>query len=46
MATNPNSGNENGDVEQSHDGFKNAIDQALLMRGNRNFDNRSDYELL
>jgi len=45
MATNPNSGNENGDVEQSHDGFKNAIDQALLMRGNRNFDNRSDYEL-
>src|ERR1035437_1340 len=45
IANNPNSGNENGDVEQSHDGFKNAMDQALMMRGSRNFENRREYEL-
>ena len=45
ISNNPNSGNENGDVEQSHDGFKNAVDQALMMRGSRNFDSRREYEL-
>jgi hypothetical protein len=45
IANNPNSGNENGDVEQSHDGFKNAMDQALMMRGSRDFESRHEYEL-
>jgi hypothetical protein len=44
ISNNPNSGNENGDVEQSHDGFKNAMDQALMMRGSRDFDSRHEYE--
>ena len=35
--TNPNSGNENGDVEQRHHRFKRAVDQALLLRGGRDF---------
>jgi len=35
--TNPNSGNENGDVEQRHHRFKRALDQALLLRGGRDF---------
>ncbi len=42
--TNPNSPNENGDVEQRNYRFKKAVDQALLLRGNRNFDNRISYE--
>jgi len=45
ISNNPNSGNENGDVEQSHDGFKNAMDQALMMRGSRDFESRQEYEL-
>ena len=45
IANNPNRGNENGDVEQSHDGFKNAMDQALMMRGSRDFESRQEYEL-
>jgi hypothetical protein len=36
-------GNENGDVEQSHHRFKRAVDQALLMRGSRDFDDRGAY---
>jgi hypothetical protein len=44
ISNNPNSGNENGDVEQSHNGFKNAVDQALMMRGSRDFDSRHEYE--
>ena len=35
--TNPNSGNENGDVEQSHHRFKRSVDQALMLRGSRDF---------
>lgn len=35
--TNPNSGNENGDVEQGHHRFKRAVDQALMLRGSRDF---------
>jgi len=41
--TNPASGNENGDVEQSHHRFKRAVDQALLMRGSRDFANVEEY---
>lgn len=37
--------NENGDVEQSHHRFKRAVDQALMLRGSRNFSTRKDYEL-
>ena len=34
---------ENGDVEQSHNRFKEAVDQALLLRGSRDFVNRAAY---
>lgn len=37
-------GNENGDVEQSHRQFKRAVDQALMLRGSRDFPGRADYE--
>jgi transposase len=36
--------NENGDVEQSHHRFKRAADQALMLRGSRNFATHKDYE--
>ena len=36
--------NENGDVEKSHDIFKKAVDQALLLRGSRDFDSIKAYE--
>jgi hypothetical protein len=36
-------GNENGDAEQSHRQFKRALDQALLLRGNRDFPGRDSY---
>lgn len=42
--TNPNSGNENGDIEQRHYRFKKALDQALMLRGSRDFNSRKDYE--
>jgi hypothetical protein len=35
---------ENGDVEQSHYRFKQAVDQALRVRGSRNFASRTAYE--
>jgi hypothetical protein len=35
---------ENGDVEQSHYRFKEAVDQALRVRGSREFAARSAYE--
>jgi len=37
-------GNENGDVEQRHHRLKRAIDQALMLRGSRDFENRKAYE--
>ena len=43
-ATNPYSGHENGDVESSHRHFKVALDQALLVRGSRDFASREEYE--
>src|SRR6516164_2302886 len=41
--TNPASGNENGDVEQSHHRFKRAVDQALMLRGSRDFSSVEEY---
>ncbi len=35
---------ENGDVEQSHFRFKEAVDQALRVRGSRDFADRRTYE--
>ncbi len=34
---------ENGDVEQAHFRFKQAVDQALRVRGSREFTNRDGY---
>jgi hypothetical protein len=42
-ATNPASGHENGDCEQSHRRFKEAVEQALLLRGSRDFASREEY---
>lgn len=36
--------NQNGDVEQSHFRFKTAVDQALRVRGSRDFADRASYE--
>jgi len=41
---NPGSGNENGDVEQRNYRFKRAVDQALMLRGSRDFESRKEYE--
>lgn len=35
---------ENGSVESSHRYLKEAIEQALLLRGHRDFENRTAYE--
>lgn len=35
--------NENGDIEQRHYRFKRALDQALLLRGSRNFGTQQEY---
>jgi hypothetical protein len=36
--------NENGDIEQRHHRFKRAVEQALLLRGSHDFENRRRYE--
>lgn len=36
--------NENGDIEQSHHRFKRALDQALMLRGSRDFATVDDYK--
>ena len=41
--TNPASPHENGDVEKSNDLFKKAVDQALIIRGSRDFDTIEQY---
>jgi hypothetical protein len=41
--TNPASPNENGDAEQSHHRFKRAVEQALLLRGSRDFADLAEY---
>jgi ribosomal protein S21 len=44
VSINPGCSNENGDVEQSHHRFKKAVDQALILRGSRDFSSRGQYE--
>ena len=41
---NPGEAHENGDVEQSHFRFSNAVDQELMLRGSRDFSSRDEYE--
>ena len=41
---NPREAHENGDAEQSHNRFKQAVDQALLLRGSRDFTDRAAYD--
>src|SRR5437762_6911643 len=44
QSINPTKSHENGDVEQSHRQFKRALDQALMLRGGRDFGSRPAYE--
>jgi hypothetical protein len=44
QAIQPRQANENGDVEQSHHRFKQAVDQSLMLRGSRDFASRGDYQ--
>ena len=44
QAINARKAHENGDAEQSHNRFKQAVDQALMLRGSRDFDDRAVYE--
>lgn len=37
-------GHENGDVEQSHYRFKEAVKQALMLRGCKDFESEADYK--
>ncbi|MCK4828439.1 IS21 family transposase, partial [bacterium] len=36
--------NENGDVEQSHNRFKKAVEQSLMLRGSKDFADREEYK--
>ena len=36
---------ENGDIEQRHHRFKRALDQALMLRGSRDFESRKTYAI-
>jgi len=36
--------NENGDIEQRHHRFKRALDQALMLRGSRDFADIEEYQ--
>jgi transcriptional regulator with XRE-family HTH domain len=40
----PGESHQNGDVESAHHQFKVALDQALRVRGHRDFRNRAAYE--
>lgn len=42
--TQPAHPNENGDIEQRHHRLKTAIEQALILRGSRDFNSRAEYE--
>jgi len=44
QAINARNAHENGDVEQSHNRFKTAVDQALMLRSSRDFEDQEDYE--
>jgi transcriptional regulator with XRE-family HTH domain len=39
----PGIAHENGDIEQAHHRFKDAVDQALRLRGSRDFADRAAY---
>ncbi len=41
--TNPGSPNENGDIEQSNNRLKRAVDQRLMLRGSRDFTSQKEY---
>jgi hypothetical protein len=41
--TQPASPHENGDIEQRHFRFRKAVDQALMLRGHRDFESRRAY---
>lgn len=43
---NPGQSHENGSIESRHDSLKTALDQALRLRGSRDFDDRPAYESL
>ena len=40
----PGQAHENGDIEQRHYRFRVALEQALLLRGHRDFADRQEYE--
>jgi len=42
-AIQPGKAHEDGDVEQRHHRFKVALDQALMLRGSRDFESREAY---
>ena len=42
-AIQPRKANQNGDVEQGHNRFKMAVEQALLLRGRRDFESKRHY---
>jgi hypothetical protein len=44
QAINARKAHENGDAEQSHYRLKQTIDQALMLRGSRDFADRAAYE--
>ncbi len=41
--TNPGAGHENGVAEHAHDRLKDALDQALMLRGSRDFNSTGTY---
>lgn len=41
---NPGESHENGSIESRHGSLKTALQQALLLRGSSNFENRTAYE--
>ena len=43
--TNPYSANENGDAEVSHNLFKRALRNKLILRGSKDFNSLDDYKL-
>ncbi len=40
----PGRAHENGDIESSHGGLKNVVDQRLRLRASREFETLADYE--
>jgi hypothetical protein len=42
--TQPSAPHENGDAESAHRGFKTAVDQALMLRGKRDFASLGEYQ--